>query len=119
MATFPPLQTGAVTQYPASYTSTQPVSIVRFLDSTDQRWMTQGAPLRSWQINLALVSEAELFSIESFFESQDGQYTTFTFTDPFTGQAVANCRFGDASITTEYDAPNSGRTSFWVIETNG
>ena len=119
MPTFPLLQTGAVTQYPAAFSSSQQVAIVRFLDSSDQRWRSQGRALRSWQIDLSLLSESELSSLGNFFESQMGEYATFVFTDPLSGVVVPNCRVGDGSLTLQYDGPNSGTASLWIVETNG
>ncbi len=119
MANFPLLQTGAVTQYPAAVTYSESVAIVRFLDATDQRWRSQGKPLRAWRIDLALLGEVEIRSIDAFFESQSGGYSTFVFQDPFSGHAVPNCRMSSSSLTTEYDATNSGSTSLWIVETNG
>lgn len=119
MSNFPLLQTGAVTQYPGAISSSQPVAIVRFLDASDQRWRLQAKALRSWSIRLALLTDAELWAIEEFFESQLGQYTVFTFTDPYTGQAVPNCRVSDPTLTTQYNGPNNGTTTLWIVETNG
>jgi hypothetical protein len=75
--------------------------------------------LRTWQINLTLLSERELNCIEQFFEAQLGEYTTFVFPDPFSGQAVPNCRFSGQSLTSQYEASDSGMASLWIVETNG
>jgi phage-related protein len=119
MSTFPLLETGAVTQYPAYSGSAQSVSVVRFLDASDQRWRSQGRAFRRWQINLQLLSDNEVTALEAFFEGHLGEYMPFVFTDPFTGESVPNCRLGDAEMTTQYDGPNSGATAVWIVETNG
>jgi hypothetical protein len=119
MATFPLLKTGSVTQYPAYSATSESISIVRFMDGADQRWRSQGKSLRRWQVSLQLLSDDEIFAIESFFEEQAAEYTSFVFTDPLSGAAVPNCRIGDSSLMTEYEGPNSGTVSLWIVETNG
>lgn len=119
MATFPLLSTGAVSQYPLPAMLGQPVQVIRFLDGLDQRFLLQGRSFRRWQIRLDLLNEAELQQIESFFEAQSGDYSTFTFPDPFTGAAVTNCRIGEPLLSTDYSSFDAGSTSFWVVETNG
>ena len=119
MATFPLLSSGAVTQYPAPQFIGQGVDVIRFLDGTDQRYLTQGRQLRRWQIRLDLLDGTEIQQIESFFTGQQGDYSTFDFPDPFSGTDVPNCRIGTPGLTTEYTAVDAASTSFWVIETNG
>ncbi|HEY7306505.1 MAG TPA: hypothetical protein VH601_20435 [Bryobacteraceae bacterium] len=119
MATFPLLASGAVTQYPVPQTSGQAVQVIRFLDGSDQRYLTQGRILRQWQIRLSLLTDRELEQIETFFSAQQGDYASFQFPDPISGTIVPNCRFGTPSLVTEYAGIDKGLTSFWVIETNG
>lgn len=119
MATFPSLNSGAVTQYPLIFGVSQGTSVIRFIDGADQRFLTQGKELRSWQIRVELLTDAEMEQLETFFDSQQGQYSMFTFPDPISGTAVANCRIGSAELTTVYGAPGAGSASLWVIETNG
>lgn len=119
MSTFPQLSSGAVTQYPTPLASGQGVMVVRFLDGSDQRCLLQGQALRQWLINLSLLNESEIQQIESFFDSQQGSYSAFSFPDPFTGTNVANCRIGSPLLQTNYLSPDITGTAFWVIETNG
>lgn len=119
MATFPLLNTGAVTQYPMTIGNGQAVQVVRFLDGSEQRFLNQGRQFRRWQINLTQLSEREMFAIEDFFEQQSGSYSLFSFPDPYTQRDVLNCRLGNADFEMELSNINSAATSFWVIETNG
>jgi hypothetical protein len=119
MATFPLLSSGAITQYPAPQVTGQGVDVIRFMDGTDQRYLTQGRQLRRWQIRLDLLNGTETQQIESFFTAQQGDYSTFAFPDPFSGTAVPKCRIGTAELVTQYVAVDAASTSFWVIETNG
>jgi hypothetical protein len=118
MATFPILSSGAITQYPSPLTTGQAAQVIRFLDGSDQRYLGQGRMLRSWEIRLNLLNEMEIQLIEAFFTSQQGEYSPFTFPDPFTGSDVPNCRLGVAGLISEYMGVDANSTSFWVLETN-
>jgi hypothetical protein len=119
VASFPILSSGAVTQYPAPLSSGQAAQVIRFLDGSDQRYPLQGKPLRSWEIRLDLLKETEIQSIEAFFALLQGDYSTFTFPDPFTGGPVPNCRLGAPGLVTEYVGVDVSSTSFWILETHG
>jgi len=119
MIVFPLLSSGAVTQYPAPMVTGQAVEVIRFLDGTDQRYLTQGRQYRRWQIRLDLLNGTELQRIESFFTAVQGEYSIFDFPDPFSGVTVPNCRLGASGLATEYAGVDTGSTSLWVIETNG
>lgn len=119
MNTFPSLGTGAVMQYPAPMITGQGVGVIRFLDGSDQRYLTQGRTFRTWKVDLTLLNEDELAAVETFFEAQYGDYGAFTFPDPFTATAVPNCRFAHPTLHTSYVDVDAGSTNLWVIETNG
>ena len=119
MATFPVLSTRAVTQYPTPMSTGQATQVIRFLDGSDQRYLTQSRTFRSWEIRLDLLNEAEMQQIEAFFVAQDADFSTFVFPDPYSGTEVPNCRLAAPGLTTEYFGVDVGSTSFWVIETNG
>ena len=67
--------------------------VFRFLDGSEQRFPGYGAPLRRWVIRLDLLDEAELATLEQFFEDQGGRAGTFSFTDPLDGTVYASCSF--------------------------
>lgn len=119
MNTFPLLTTGAVSQYPTALLTGQGVHAIRFLDGTDQRYLTQGRTYRTWEIRLDLLNEAELAQLEAFFVQQAGDYVPFGFPDPFTGATVPNCRFAHPGLATSYTNTDAGSTAIWVMETNG
>ncbi len=119
MASFPLLSSGAISQYPTESFVGQSVAVIRFLDGSDQRFILAGRRLRRWRIDLTLLSDEEVFALESFFDAQKGQFSPFTFTDPASNTLVPNCRLADSEMTTEYLAGNAHSTSLWVIETNG
>lgn len=119
MAGFPVLQSGAVMQYPAPVTSGQGAQAIRFLDGSDQRYLTQRRQLRQWEIRLDLLNDPEIQQLEAFYAAQSGDYSVFSFPDPFSGAAVPNCRFGAPELLTEYTAAGAHSASLWVIETYG
>ena len=119
MASFPVLSSGAVTQYPAPFTTGQAAQVIRFLDGSDQRYLLQGRIFRSWEIRLDLLNGSEIQQVEAFFSAMQGDYSAFVFPDPFSGSSVPNCRIGAPELVTDYIADDINSTSFWVIETDG
>lgn len=119
MALFPSLSTGAVTQYPTAFSTGQAVEVVRFLDGSDQRYLTQGRTFRQWQIRLDLLNDTEIAELEAFFIAQQGDYSTFVFPDPISGSGVPNCRLAAPGLASAYVGVDASSTSFYVIETNG
>ncbi|MBV8069254.1 MAG: DUF2460 domain-containing protein [Acidobacteriaceae bacterium] len=119
MPNFPTLSTGVVAQYPLAIKTGQGAHVVRFLDGADQRFLTQAKMLRSWRIQLDLLSEEEIRQLEAFFVEQAGDYSTFAFPDPYSGTTVPNCRFAAPGFVSEYLGIDSASTEFWVIETYG
>ncbi|HMF74216.1 MAG TPA: DUF2460 domain-containing protein [Bryobacteraceae bacterium] len=119
MADFPLLSSGAVMQYPASLVVGRPAHVIQFIDGKDQRFAARGIRLRSWQIKLNLLNEAEIAALEAFFEAQAGEYGSFTFPDPISQTSVPHCVFGAPVFATTYLSTDIGATSFWVLETAG
>jgi len=91
MATFPTLKTGAVIQYPATKSAEYSSFVARFLDGTDQRYRQYSTPLHRWIINLEMLDESELSTLEQFFIAQEGRFATFAFVDPWTQMSFPNC----------------------------
>jgi hypothetical protein len=106
-------------QYPASVEFGQSVQVMRFLDGSGQRFLSQGRQYRRWQIRLDLLNDSEMNQLEAFFLAQGGEYSLFNFPDPFSGQNVLNCRLGAAGIASAFAGVDNGSTTLWVIETNG
>lgn len=100
MAAFPLLRTGAVTQYPFTGTTAHSVQVLRYVDGSEQRFRV--APVvRRWAVHLEAVSEAEAAELERFFETMQGQFGTFSFTDPFDGNEYAECCLEDSHLDLE------------------
>lgn len=116
---FPILNSGAISQYPTESSAGRGVGIIRFVDSSDQRFLISARRLRRWRVNLALLSDGEIVALEVFYRAQKGTFSTFTFTDPATNTQIPNCRFGNSELDTDYVGWDKSTTSFWIMETNG
>lgn len=93
MASFPLLSTGAVTQYPSARRLTFSTCVTKFVDGSEQRFRELKEPVRSWVVRLHHLSDAEISSLESFFDAMQGQFASFTFVDPWDGTEYADCSF--------------------------
>ena len=112
--TFPRLRTNALAQYPATRGIRFQNQVIQFVDGTAQRYRDSSGPLHEWQIQLDLLDESEMDAIDQFFADNQGAFGSFTFTDPWDGQAYANCSFvnGDLAVTSQ--AELQGRTVLTV-----
>ena len=115
-ATFPPLKTGAVTQYPATKSTQYSSFVLRFLDGSDQRYRDYSAPLRRWTIQLNMLDEAEINALDQFFNSQQGRFETFSFIDPWTQSTIPSCRMEQDVLDYELSGEMRGSTSLVVVE---
>ena len=116
---FPTLSSGAITQYGSPIGFVWPAQVVRFVDGADQRFLACGRVFRRWLINLRLLNESEIASVEAFFGAMEGEFLTFDFPDPISGASVPNCRIGAPELISEYQDVDVAATSIWVVETNG
>jgi len=99
MLRFPRLKSGAIAQYPLWKEIGYATWVGRFVDGSEQRYRLWGSPLRRWVVELDLLDEQELEELERFYEHVQRTGEAFEFTDPFDGQAYANCVFeGDSAV---------------------
>ncbi len=113
---FPPLKTGAVVQYPAKRTLQFHTDIIRFLDGTEQRFRDNPAILHEWTIQLDLLDEAELATLDQFFVTNQGRFGSFSFTDPWDGTVYPNCRLKNDSFRFQLGAEMRGKATVTVCE---
>jgi hypothetical protein len=116
MAAFPRLRTGAVAQYPSKKEIGFDTTVARFIDGTEQRFRRKG-PARRWEIRLSAVTAEEMAAIEDFFNSHQGRFGSFAFTDPWDDSEHPDCSFDhdqlDVRILSESQA-----TARLIIRTN-
>ena len=116
MATFPPLKTGAVAQYPATKAVRYQNQVLRFVDGNEQRYRDSAGPLNQWIIQLDKLDETELASLEDFFLSNQGSFANFTFVDPWDGTSHPNCSIGSDHLQLSSVAELQNTTSLTVTE---
>jgi Conserved hypothetical protein 2217 (DUF2460) len=119
MATFPPLKTGAVAQYPAVKMVRYQNQILRFVDGTEQRYRDSAGPLHRWIIRLDKLDETEMASIETFFLSNQGSFASFAFVDPWDGTSYPNCSVGSDGMQMTSVEELQNTTSVTVMENRG
>ena len=90
--------------------------VVRFLDGTDQRYRQYSTPLRRWIINLELLDESELNTLEQFFIAQGGRFATFTFIDPWTQTSFPNCSIDQDILDYQLSGESQGAMKLIVGE---
>ena len=88
---FPKLRTGAVAQYPSLKQIAFRTNISRFIDGNEQRFRAAKGPAHTWVIQMSRISAEEMAAMEEFFESAQGQFGSFLFTDPWDGTEYPDC----------------------------
>lgn len=119
MATFPALKTKAVAQYPARKAIRFQNQVLRFVDGVEQRYRDAEGPLHRWVIALNELDESEMAALENFFATNEGQFEGFSFTDPWDGQAYANCSLAADEMDMIAAGEMRGKTSLTVTENRG
>ena len=116
MASFPQLKTGAVAQYPATRVVQFQNQTLRFVDGNEQRYRDAGGPLHKWVIKFDLLDEGEMAAMDAFFAANQGQFASFTFTDPWDGTQYSNCSLATDQLDLRSIGDLSGQTSLTVVE---
>jgi hypothetical protein len=116
MAVFPAIGGHAVAQYPSARVAETSTSVLRYVDGSEQRFRNRATAATGWLIRLADVRTEELFAIEAFFLTQQGQYGSFSFTDPWDGTEYPDCSFEFAEF--HADSFAEGRSTTTLIIRN-
>ena len=113
---FPTLKTGAVMQYPGKRTLFFNTDTIRFLDGTEQRFRDNPSVLHQWIIQLDLLDESELDTLDQFFLSNQGRFGSFSFTDPWDGTVNPNCSLAADTFGFQLRAEMRGKATLTVCE---
>ena len=73
------------------------------------------APLGRWEISY-LLTDADLATLQAFWESMGGRYGEFSFTDPDTGDTASKCRFDQDEFSVQHLGPDENRVSVTIKE---
>ncbi len=103
-------------QYPATKTLQFNTDAIRFLDGTEQRFRDNPSVLHRWTIQLALLDASELAAFDQFFESNQGRFGSFSFTDPWDGTVYQNCSLAADTFGFQLSGEMQGKTSLIVCE---
>ena len=116
MAEFPKLKTGAVAQHPSIRALEYRTSAFRFIDSSEQRYRERSTQRRRWVLDLSLLDDTELATLNVFFEDVQRGAGLFDFEDPWTGSLVLNCRFENDALTAVTRGEFSNAASVAIVE---
>lgn len=71
--------------------------------------------LKRWEISFNL-SDADLSTLQTFWDARKGAYEEFDFTDPDTGATTNKCRFDQDTLEFQAIQPNENRVSVSIQE---
>lgn len=114
MSTFPKLKTQAITQYPSTRMTTFSTGIASFMDGQEQRFRDFSRSLLSWSVDLSLLDDLEMSTLENFFIVQNGSFSSFDFEDPWNGMVHSGCTLQNPEAVFEYVGPQTGSTHLIV-----
>lgn len=98
MAEFPKLKTDAVSQYPSARELSFSTSVSRFVDGKEQRFRNFKSCVQGWILQMSAIDSNELNSLREFFETQQGRFGSFSFTDPWDGTEHPDCSLAEDSF---------------------
>ena len=124
-ATFPPLDSGAVTQRPWSKRRVYDTNHNDLEVGVRHALAFRGGglsnfptgPARAWDVQYPSISATEAERLVKFFLSQNGRSGVFDFTDPDTSVTYNGCRFASDDLEVQYVGFNNCATAV-TIEKN-
>lgn len=117
--TFPTLNSGAVSQYPALKVRRFKNMAVRFVDGREQRCRQSGAMARAWMVRLESLTGDELVRVTEFLKMLGGRNGAFIFTDPFDGVTHENCYLSEDTCQWTVSDHDKGMTVVWIYKSGG
>jgi hypothetical protein len=86
------------------------------VDGGEQFYRNYKAPLHEWIIRLDLLDEAEIKTLEQFFLDQQGQFESFSFTDPKDNVTYPDCSLVIDDLAISVQGERRGKTTVIVRE---
>jgi hypothetical protein len=123
--TYPTFSFGGVAQQPLSQIYTFLVSVNDSVFGPRYAYSWYGSSLsnfpstylRMWRIAYPLLTDTDAATIESFFNSAQGRYYSFSFTDPIDHTAYPHVRFDVDALKFKYITRNQQSTEVTLLQT--
>ena len=114
MNSFPKLKSGAIMQWPAARGIHFSTEVLEFSDGSEQRFRNFSNLIRRWIVQLHDLDEEDLTTMEAFYAQ--GQFGTFSFTDPWDGKVYSECQFDQHEMSAEYRSVLGGSAKLIIRE---
>lgn len=125
-SSYPTLSAGVVCEYPFTessefFSSVQDSEIgQRYVYAWYAAGLT-GFPSnyqRTWKLEYPVLSDADLATLETFFMTQQGRYSSFSFTDPVDTLTYTHVRFDSDQFQIRYQDYNRSSVTVLLRQTN-
>jgi hypothetical protein len=116
MNSFPKLKSGAIIQWPAVREIHYSTEVLEFLDGSEQRYRHFSHFIRRWIVQLDELDEEDLTTMEAFYAQEQGQFGTFSFTDPWDGTVYSECQFDHPEVSADYRSILGGSARLIIRE---
>jgi hypothetical protein len=114
VSTFPTLQTGAITQYPARRSFNFSTQVTTFVDGKTQRFRNYSSRVVRWVIQLQQLTPGEVGTLQNFYLDQQGSSGSFRFVDPADATEYNDCSFEEDGFDFELLDETRGRLTITI-----
>jgi phage-related protein len=105
MAAFPTFALGETAHLPFSQITEYMNATNRMPHGWQYAYNLRSNPLHRWSIAFSL-TDADLITLQNFWDARKGAYEEFSFTDPESGLTYTKCRFSGDSLSVRSMGPN-------------
>ena len=115
MAAFPTFAGGESVHLPFTQESEFWNTINRQPHGWQYSYNRLSSALKRWQFELVL-TDTDLATLQTFWDSMKGRYGEFSFTDPDTGVTSPKCRFDQEELSITSPSPDENRVAIAIQE---
>jgi hypothetical protein len=127
MSIYPQLITGAISQFPISRRLQRRTVVNRLADNSAVKLADPTGGSTAWQLQYAGITDAELVTLQQFFESCEGSLNGFTYLDPAGNLLAWSEDLADTvwqpdpftAITSGVSDPFGGTNGFSLVNSGG
>ena len=116
MATYPTLSTGARCSLPYAYRREYLNTVCDVASGKRYAYNHRATPLMKWTLQYPQLSDADVTTLRTFFDSVKGSWDVFDFTDPETNTNYAQCRLGSDRFEVQRVGPNENSVTLVIQE---